>query len=294
MNQAKGFNNKAKMALYSDDIFRAIARRNHIEWLLHKVHFNRDFQLYYQPQFSTQNCRLVGMEALLRWRHPDEGFISPGEFIPIAEAIGMIPELSTWTFNAAMEQMAKWLKTFQEVFEETNDKKNIRMGINVSALLFDCVDFLPALENACKSHSIAPEWFDLEITETGAMNASDHVEGIFAYLSKVGFTISIDDFGTGYSSLSYLKRFSVHSVKIAKELIDTVEYQHHDQLIIQAIIAISQGMSLKTIAEGVETEAQFELLKKLGCDEIQGYYLGKPCSAETFEAQYLLKGGIYV
>ncbi len=287
MNHAKNSHYMAKVALYSDDFISAIIRRNHIEHLLFNAQFSTDFMLYYQPQFSTETGALIGMEALIRWYHIEEGFISPAEFIPTAEAIGMIPDLSTWIFETAMRQMRDWLSKYPKFNASAEASKPIRMGINVSALLFDSVDFLPQLEQHCKSLQVLPMWFDLEITETGALNANIHVENMFNKLSQMGFTISIDDFGTGYSALSYLKRFSVHTVKIAKELIDNIEVDSQDQLIVQAITMMSKGMSLKTIAEGVETVGQFDVLKRLGCDAIQGYYLGKPCAADQFEALYL-------
>lgn len=289
MNHAKNLHNRAKIAIYSDDLINAISRRNQIEWLLHNANFATDFLLYYQPQFSTSTGALIGMEALIRWRHVDEGFISPAEFIPVAEATGMIPEISAWTFETAMRQMRSWLERYPHYRAMSINESGVdslRMGINVSALLFNSVDFLPLLERYCKNLKVEPSWFDLEITETGALNAGEQVEHLFRQLSDMGFTISIDDFGTGYSALSYLKRFSAHTLKIAKELVDTIADEDQNYLI-QAIVMLAQGLKLKTIAEGVETTAQFERLKALGCDAIQGYYLGKPCSAEQFETLYL-------
>lgn len=279
MNHAKKFTHASKFALYSSELVNAIARRNYIEWLLRNANFKTDFELFYQPQFSSEDKTLIGMEALIRWPHADEGYISPAEFIPIAESIGMIADMSMWIFETAMIQMRQWQETY---------RKPIRMGINVSALLFDNVDFLPQIQRFTTKLGVSPSWFDLEITETGAINATNHVEEIFTKLSQMGFTISIDDFGTGYSALSYLKRFSVHTIKIAKELIDTLESDSQDHMIVQAITMMAKGMALKTIAEGVETEAQFEALKALGCDGIQGYYLGKPCNAQAFEEEYLI------
>lgn len=289
MSHAKKSNLRAKVAIYSDDLIGGIARRNQIEWLLHSADFNHDFSLHYQPQFCLKTGRLIGMEALIRWYHAEEGFISPQEFIPIAEENGMIADISAWVFETAMRQMRQWLETYPQyrvLSMEAGGPVALRMGINVSALLFNSVDFMPMLDRLCVMLKVQPQWFDLEITESGALNASIQVEGLFQMLSEKGYTISIDDFGTGYSALSYLKRFSVHTLKIAKELTDTLDQDDKDYLI-RAIVMLAQGLELKTIAEGVETQEQLERLQALGCDAIQGYYKGRPCSPQDFEALYL-------
>jgi EAL domain-containing protein (putative c-di-GMP-specific phosphodiesterase class I) len=178
----------------------------------------------------------------------------------------------------AMERICRWNKEYQ---------LNLVMGINISPMQIDSVDFIDDIRKKLEAGCVNPKWIDFEITESSAMNTNIIMEEILTELSDLGIHISIDDFGTGYSSLSYIKRFDIDRLKIAKELIDNISSDQNALLIVKAIIMMAKGINLATIAEGVETEEQLNILKDLGCDEVQGYVLSKPLPADVFEERFL-------
>ncbi|MCK8060400.1 MULTISPECIES: bifunctional diguanylate cyclase/phosphodiesterase [unclassified Fusibacter] len=278
MYHAKASDSNENYVFYTSQLIERIERRNHLELLLRNAAINNDFELYYQPQFNAKTKVLTGMEALIRWYHPVEGFISPAEFIPIAEEAGLIVDISEWVSRTACLQIKNW-----------NEKYGMELtiAINTSPICLDGVDFFKDIKELMATTGVKPSWIDIEITEHSAMNSSTRMEEIFMGLSDMGVNISIDDFGTGYSSLSYIKRFDVDTLKIAKELIDNIATDKDDLLIVNAIVMVAKGMGLKTIAEGVETEMQLKLLQELDCHTIQGYLLGKPVDGEKFEKIYL-------
>lgn len=278
MYHAKHTELNDKFAIHSSHLVEKVERRNYIELLLREADFENDFMLYYQPQFETKTKKLVGMEALIRWNHANEGFISPAEFIPIAEDAGLILGISDWVFKTGISQIKQW-----------NEKNNsdLVMCLNLPPAVADSIDFIPDLIRMIESIDINPEWIGFEITENNAMSTAMQMEEFLTALNGLGVKISIDDFGTGYSSLSYIKRFDVDVLKIAKELIDNIVTDHNDLLIIKAIIMMAEGMGLTTVAEGVETVQQYKILSDLNCDVIQGYIFGRPTTASEFELLYL-------
>ena len=278
MYHAKNQESSKDFVLYSTNMIGQIERRNYLELMLRNVNFDRDFQLYYQPKIDLATGQVLGMEALLRWLHPTEGFISPGEFVPIAEETGLILAISDWVFETGMAQVNEWNRRY---------KTELIVSMNVSPVSFDSYDFIPSLEKLLKSIKVDPSWVEFEITESMAMDSATKSEEIFAALNNLGVFLAIDDFGTGYSSLSYMKRFEVDVLKIARELIMNIENDVNERLIVQAIVAMAKGMHLSVIAEGVETEGQLAILKDLGCHSVQGYYTGRPVDVKTFEASYL-------
>lgn len=255
-----------------------IARKNQIDLGLKKADIATEFCLVYQPQFSAGSNRLVGMEALVRWDSPEMGIVPPDEFIPIAEENGFILPLSEWIFRNAMQKIAEW---------NTAWGKNLVMGINVSPIHLEDGNFLSTFNAMLAEYRVDPSWLNLEITERFAMTEDAYIVTLFDRLGEMGVKTSIDDFGTGYSSLSYLKRYSIDYLKIAKQLIDGVSTNDTDFQLVQAIISMATVLSLRTIAEGVENEAQYRALEKLGCDEIQGYYFGRPIDGDEFEELHL-------
>ncbi len=255
-----------------------IERGHQIDLALGKANFDREFTLVYQPQIAVGGRRLVGMEALVRWTSPDLGDVRPDEFIPIAEENGVILPLSDWIMEKALRQITVWNRAYG---------KNLRMGINVSPLQLDDTLFLPRLEETIRSIGAKCEWVNLEFTERSAMKDERFIVNVFKRLSELGIVSSMDDFGTGYSSLSYLKLFEIDYLKIAKQLIDGIATSETEREIVQAIIMMATALGLRTIAEGVEEEEQLRRLEALGCDEIQGYYFGKPVPPEEFEELFL-------
>jgi EAL domain-containing protein (putative c-di-GMP-specific phosphodiesterase class I) len=260
------------------DISESIQRKRMIANCLKKADYNRDLSLNFQPVFRIDEMKLIGMEALLRWTCPDSGSVSPAEFIPIAEQENLIIPIGNWVIENAVRQIAKWNTAYHT---------QLRIGINFSPKQFDQESSFAVLDASIKQYQAASEWIDIEITEGVALDFENSSEKIKKHLKNKGVTISIDDFGTGYSSMGYLSILSFDTLKIAKELIDKITFDESSRKIVTSIIMLAKSLELKTLAEGVETKEQFDLLLELGCDQIQGYYLGKPVSAEEFETRYL-------
>ena len=268
----------SKYVLFSEQLNQIMRRKNEIEILLRKADFDKEFMLFYQPQFIIPGKKLIGMEALIRWNSPEKGFISPGEFIPISEETDYIIPIGNWVMEKSIEQIAKWNNSY--------DLK-LKMGINVSPKQLEQTNFINGLQSFMRDSSVKPEWIDVEITEGVAIGGEYIISETARQFKDAGVSISIDDFGTGYSSLSYLKFFPFDRIKIAKELIDTIASDGYDRKIIKFIIMLAKSIGIQTIAEGVESQEQFDILVDLGCEQIQGYYLGKPIPAFEFEETFL-------
>ncbi|MDD3174496.1 MAG: bifunctional diguanylate cyclase/phosphodiesterase [Herbinix sp.] len=276
MSQARhqGFNFAKEFDMnLSSEIFR----RNTIEILLKKVNFNQEFKVYYQPQLLTESKKLIGFEALLRWKTPSGEMIGPSEFIPVAEETGYILPIGDWVMMSVMKQLIEWNQLFHN---------KIMIGINVSLKQLNSPQFINHLREEMDSLKVDPEWVDLEITESLQLQENPDVLNVLENIKNLGVKISIDDFGTGYSSLSYLKNFPVDRIKLAKELIDYIHMDEFDYELVKAIILLSKARDIRVIAEGVETREQWEVLKELQCDEVQGYYFGRPMPVEVIEATY--------
>ncbi len=230
---------------------------------------NGDFYLHYQPQLNLKNDCIVGMEALLRWRHPELGLISPDRFIPLAEESGFIIKLGEWVLRTACHQNAAWIK---------GGMPALRIAVNISGRQFIEPDFVDQVAAALADSGLPPELLELELTES--MLVSDEQQSLqrLRILKKMGIQLAIDDFGTGYSSLSYLKHFPLDRLKIDKSFINDILSDPDDAAITEAIIAMGHSLKLQVIAEGVETQEQLAFLQDRGCDDIQGYHLSKPLS----------------
>ncbi len=278
MYYAKNEMSSQKYVLHSSDSANKIERRNQIELLLQKCNYDEEFNLYYQPQFDIASGKLIGMEALLRWHSFKAGPISPSEFIPVAEEIGAIHSISDWVFKNGLEQIKYWNTTYN---------REMIMSLNISPRSLDRLNFIPNFRKVIHDSGVKPEWIGIELTEYSAMSSATRMEEFLTSLSGLGIKVSIDDFGTGYSSLSYLKRFDVDVIKIARELIQNIENDHTELIIIKSIIRMAEGMGIATLAEGVETKEQLELLKALQCNVVQGFYTGRPIDAFAFESIYL-------
>lgn len=276
MTQARmqGFN---VVQVFDEKLSEAIYRKNAIEIMLKKANFKMDFMVYYQPQFLTESREIIGFEALLRWRTPSGEFIGPGEFIPIAEETGYIIPIGDWVMSMVMKQIIDWNQRFS---------KRIMIGINVSIKQLNSQHFLDQLKQEIAYWKIQPEWIDIEITETRHLPENRDVMNMLEEIRKLGITISIDDFGTGYSSLSYFKGLPADRIKLAKELIDYIHIDEFDYQLVKSIIMLSKAKGIRVIAEGVETEEQWMALKELQCDEVQGYFFGRPVPAGDIEAAY--------
>jgi diguanylate cyclase (GGDEF)-like protein/PAS domain S-box-containing protein len=235
---------------------------------------NKEFVLYYQPYVDTDTKNIVGMEALIRWKSPDQGLVPPGEFIPVLEDTGLIIEVGEWIVGESFRQVTEWGQKGLPV---------VPVSINLSLIQFRQNNLLETIRRLLKKIAINPALIVFEITESAFMQNIDFTISVLADFKKTGFSLSIDDFGTGYSSLSYLKRFAVDNLKIDISFIRDITTDPDTASIITAIIAMAHSLRIKTIAEGVETEEQWKFLRLLRCDTIQGYYFHKPMPAEEVE-----------
>jgi len=251
---------------------RALDRLN-LESKLRKALSNDELSLHYQPQVATRSGELVGIEALLRWHNPELGFISPADFIPLAEDTGIIVEIGEWVLHTACAQNKAW---------QDAGLKPLRVGVNLSAVQFRQQDLVTTLKRILAETGLAPEYLELELTEGVIMQNAEETITALNKLQGMGLRLSVDDFGTGYSSLSYLKRFPLKVLKIDRSFIQDVPDNPDDTAITRAIIAMAHGLNLLVIAEGVETERQLAFLREQGCDEAQGYLFGRPLPVEDF------------
>lgn len=230
-----------------------------------------EFLLHFQPFVSLATGEIVGMEALIRWRHPQLGMVPPSQFIPLAEETGLIVPISEWVLKAACEQNKKW---------QNEGLKPIRMAVNLSARQFYEKDFQKGVISILRKTGLDPNYLELELTESIFMKNAEATIRALDELHQIGIAISIDDFGTGYSSLGYLKRFPVNKLKIDQSFVRDAVQDSEDAAITNAIVVLGRTLQLKTIAEGVETIEQLELLRSIGCDEIQGYFFSRPLPAD--------------
>ena len=230
--------------------------------------------LHYQPQVNAKTLEIVGAEALIRWRHPQKGLMSPGLFIPIAEESELITEIGSWVLHEAARQITAWQSAGFPV---------VPVAVNLSVQQFRQDSFYESIVQILRQYKIDPALLELELTEGIAMENSERTITIMEKLHNLGLKLSIDDFGTGYSSLSYLKRFSIDKLKIDQSFVRDLGSDPEDAAIVIAIINMAKSLGFKTIAEGVETHEQLEFLRKNESDEIQGYFVSKPLPVEEFE-----------
>ncbi|WLQ13420.1 EAL domain-containing protein [Hahella aquimaris] len=230
------------------------------------------FELYYQPQVSALAGNVMGCEALLRWRHPERGFVSPAEFIPIAEETGQIIEIGSWVLKEACRQCREW---------QAEGLDEIRMSVNISALQFgSATDIVAVTREALTQSGLNPDCLDLEITETAMMQSGKVGVDKLNALKNLGVSISMDDFGTGYSSLASLRDLPIDQLKIDKSFVDKINHDSQGRAIIKAILALAKELSIEVVAEGVEERTQLDFLSLHRCDLIQGYYVAKPLPAD--------------
>lgn len=233
------------------------------------------FYLHYQPQLSSDGKKVVGVEALLRWQHPEFGLISPAEFIPLAESNGQIIPIGNWVLRTAVYQLRAWLD---------DGLPPMVMAVNLSAVQFRHQNLPTLVTETLTEANLAPEYLELELTEGVTMSNPQSAIAIMDDLHSRGVRMSIDDFGTGYSSLSYLKKFKVYKLKIDQSFVRDIATDADDRAIVSAIVQMAHSVGFVTIAEGVETPAQQQFLVEQGCDEVQGYLFSKPLCPEKAAA----------
>ncbi len=250
-----------------EDFIENISMENKLK---EAVNMNR-FLLYYQPQYDSASGKLRGVEALVRWQDETGKLISPGVFIPIAEKSGMIVPIGAWVLEEGIQKYAEWREKYN---------CDMILSLNISAIQYKRPDFVNNLLELLEKYRVNPKDIELEITESVLIDDFEQVVSKLRTLKEYGIKISLDDFGTGYSSLSYLKGLPIDTLKIDKSFIDTVTEDKSTQVITESIVSMVKKLGYETVAEGVETEEQYEYLKKIECDNIQGYLLGKPMPAD--------------
>jgi EAL domain-containing protein (putative c-di-GMP-specific phosphodiesterase class I) len=231
----------------------------------------KELFLVYQPQIEIATGRIIGLEALLRWQHPELGLVPPDKFIRIAENSGLIMPIGEWVLRTACSQTRKW---------QDEGLPAVPVAVNVSAVQFRQENFSKLIDRVLRETGLAPEYLELELTESLLLSNADVMFSVLRDLRAMGLKLAIDDFGTGYSSLSYLRRFPVGKLKIDRSFIRDVAVNPDDAAITTAIIGMAKSLNLKVIAEGVEDEAQVSFLRAHQCDESQGYYFSKPLAVD--------------
>ncbi|MDF2660270.1 MAG: diguanylate cyclase [Paenibacillus sp.] len=260
--------------LYRSEMnIRSLERLN-MEIDLRRAMERSEITVYYQPIVDLGSGRIYGMEALVRWKHPIRGMISPAEFIPLAEETGLIVPIGNWVLKEACRQNGEWI---------AQGLPPLVVAVNISVNQFQQPGFIQLIKGTLETTGLDPKLLCLEITENVAMKNVNYIVETIDKLRELGVRISIDDFGTGYSSLSYLKRFRVHTLKIDQSFIQELTTDEENAAIVTALIAMSHKMNIKALAEGVETKAQLEFLRRYGCDEIQGYLFSTPLPVSDFE-----------
>jgi len=262
--------NNAK--LYSSSLTMQIMSHVKLEVGLRKALQNDELYLLYQPQLDVRSSEIVGVEALVRWRHPERGIISPTEFIPLAEETGLIVPIGEWVLRTACNQARAW---------QRHGRRGLRMAVNLSAKQFKDENLSQIVLSALIDTGLDPKLLELELTEGTLMDDALATLATLEQLRRIGVCLSIDDFGTGYSSMNYLKRFDVRTLKIDRSFINGLPQDSENAAITRAIIAMAHGLKMAVVAEGVETDEQLVLLEEYGCDMVQGFFLGHPSTAEA-------------
>ena len=236
-----------------------------------------ELRVQYQPLFTASGRRLVGTEALLRWEHPTRGLVSPGDFIPVAEETGLIVPIGTWVLDESLRQLRCWLDDLNDL----DDQSDLSIAVNLSSLQLQSPGIVTRVEEMLHRHRIPPHRLVLELTESMVMNDAESSSGTLHQLRELGVALAIDDFGTGYSSLAYLRRLPINLLKIDRSFIEAMTDSERDRRVVAVICSIGHELGMETIAEGIETESQLEMLRGMRCDLVQGFHLGRPTTPEA-------------
>jgi diguanylate cyclase (GGDEF)-like protein len=265
---------------FDADLNAVVERRSFLEQQLRNALEFEQLMVFYQPKVSIKTGKPVGAEALIRWLHPEQGMVSPNEFIPVAERTGVINQIGEWTLRKACRQFKQWHDAGYE---------DLLLAVNLSAVQFRLRDIPAMIGEILEETGYDPANLELEITETAVMTDMRDAIEVLNQLHEVGVSLSIDDFGTGYSSLSYLRQLPVNRIKIDRSFIAEVDTTDTAAAIARAVVTLGQSLGLGVVAEGVETEAQLEYLREIECDEAQGFFYSRPVPPEEFEL-YLKEG----
>jgi EAL domain-containing protein (putative c-di-GMP-specific phosphodiesterase class I) len=272
MYQAKA-SGKGCYSIFDKEMYEVAIRQLHLANDLRKAIGRAEFEVHYQPILTLGTGEISGFEALVRWHHPTFGLLSPGEFIPLAEENGIINEIDHWVLLNACHQMKAW----QAKRPETAD---LTVSVNISSRQFAQTGLFDTVKNVLMETGLAPSSLRLEITESAMIKNLRNTATILRELNFLGVKIALDDFGTGYSSLNYLHELPISVLKIDRSFINRVDSESDGIEILKAIVALATNLKMETTAEGIETEHQFEELRRIGCLSGQGYYISRPVPAE--------------
>ncbi len=253
-------------SIYDDEYYRQIEEKLSIQTSLKQAMDNQNLEVYYQPKISVNDGSVAGMEALLRWKREDGTYLPPDQFIPIAEECGLIYPISRWVIRESLYKLSEL---------HHDGMTHLHMAVNISPLLFRSMTFANSLMAVVEETGLDPNMIELEITEGILMDEEDQVKRELDKIKKAGFRLAIDDFGTGYSSLSYLKQFNINALKIDRSFIMKMAKDSDYLEIVKAIVSIAKNLNLDTVAEGVEEQFEFEMLKDMDCKQIQGFYFSE-------------------
>jgi diguanylate cyclase (GGDEF)-like protein len=268
-------NGKARYELFDHGMHARAVSRLQLESDLRQAIEQKEFCVYYQPIISLQTGRLAGFEALVRWNHPRRGLVAPADFIPVAEETGLIVPIGQWVLNEACAQVRQWQI-------DSPSHRSLSLSVNLSARQVAQPDLLQRIKDALETSKLNPHCLKLEITESVVMENAEAAAQMFKQLRSLGVQLSIDDFGTGYSSLSYLHRFPLNYLKIDRSFVMRLTTDN-DNAIVRTISTLARNLGMEVIAEGIETEEQFQQLKMLGCEYGQGYLFSRPVGNDGVE-----------
>ena len=274
-------NGRNNYKFFEQDMNARAVHRQSIEVSLRRALERQEFVLYYQPKINLHSGTIVGVEALIRWQHPERGLLPPSQFVPIAEDCGLILPIGRWVLREACLQVGAWLQA---------GLPPITVAVNTSALEFRAKDFLENIRATLEDTRSEPRYLELELTESILMRDAKSTDSMLHVLADLGVKLAVDDFGTGYSSLSYLRQFPIDTLKIDQSFVNRMTSSPDDATIVSAVISMGKSLKQRVIAEGVETPEQYAFLLAQHCDEGQGYYFYRPVVAEALAT--LLQTGV--
>ena len=269
---AKSMVGRNNYQFYSQEINRKIVKQMKLELDMHKAIENNEFSMLYQPKLDLNTGTIDSLEALIRWNHPEQGVITPGDFIPAAEKSGLVIDIGYWCLREVCAQTRKWVD---------QGAKDLRVSVNISAIEFVEEDFVEKISDILKESDLAASHLELEVTETTVMSDLAKSSKIIDELRFRGVTVTLDDFGTGYSSFNYLGHLNFDWIKIDKSFLMDAMKHRRSKTLYSGIVTMAQSIGLKVVSEGIETQQEYNYVKKLGIDEMQGYMLSKPLELEA-------------
>jgi diguanylate cyclase (GGDEF)-like protein/PAS domain S-box-containing protein len=269
---------RATYSFFSEDLTAAVTARVSLEGSLRRAVEREEFMLHFQPKADLRSGKVTGVEALVRWHRPGHGLVPPDRFVSVLEDTGLILPVGAWVIRAACEQLAAW---------DRLGLPPLRLAVNLSARQFRHLYLASLVEDSLRQNAIDPQRLEIELTESLLMEDNDSTRAMLESFRRLGVRLAIDDFGTGHSSLSYIRRFAIDTLKIDRSFVQSLPDNSEDTAICSAVIALGRNMKMCVVAEGVETLEQAQVLRELGCDEVQGYWISRPMPGADFASWFM-------